>query len=100
MNEQDVISVQALRERLAQGLPTTVIDVRWVPVDTIPGAIHVPLTELEDAPPAFDPDHVLVVFCQHGRGASEYAQEVLREHGYPHVLRLEGGLDAWRAASS
>jgi thiosulfate sulfurtransferase len=94
----DVISVEELRARLAAGLPTVLIDVRLGKVGTIPGAVSVPVTDLEDAPREWDRDALLVVFCQHGRGASEYAQEVLRDQGYPHVVRLLGGVDAWIAA--
>ncbi|MGC8488107.1 MAG: rhodanese-like domain-containing protein [Clostridia bacterium] len=42
----------------------------------------------------------MVVFCQHGHGASEYAQEVLREQGNRRVVRLAGGVDAWMASEA
>lgn len=93
----DVITVEALKRRLQAGLPTVLIDVRLGKTGSIPGAVSVPVTDLEDDPQEWDRDALLVVFCQHGRGASEYAQEVLREQGYPHVARLEGGVDAWLA---
>jgi rhodanese-related sulfurtransferase len=95
----DVITVDGLKRRLNRGLPTVLIDVRWPSGDTIPGAIRVPVTDLEDEPRTFDRESLLVVFCQHGGGASQYAQEVLRDQGYPHVVRLEGGMDAWQSAT-
>jgi thiosulfate sulfurtransferase len=96
--DADVISVEELKARLKAGLPTVLIDVRLGKVGTIPGAVAVPVTDLEDAPREWDRAALLVVFCQHGRGASEYAQEVLREQGYTNVVRLAGGVDAWIAA--
>jgi thiosulfate sulfurtransferase len=89
--------VAALRERLEAGRPTILIDVRLAPAPSIPGAVHVPVTDLEDEPRVFDRESLLVVFCQHGRGASDYAREVLQEQGYRHVVALAGGLDAWWA---
>jgi thiosulfate sulfurtransferase len=94
-SDRAVITVAELLARQRSGAPTVLVDVRLGKVGEIPGAVPVPVTDLEDDPPAFDPDALLVVFCQHGRGASEYAQEVLREQGYRHVVRLEGGADAW-----
>lgn len=92
---QDVITVDELRERMRAGSPMVLIDVRLAKVGTIPGALQVPVTDLEDEPREYPRDALLVVFCQHGHGASEYAQEVLREQGNPHVVRLAGGVDAW-----
>ncbi len=94
----DVISVGELKERLQQGAPTVLIDVRLAKVGTIPGALQVPVTDLEDEPREYPSDALLVVFCQHGHGASEYAQEVLREQGHRNVSRLAGGVDAWLLA--
>lgn len=91
----DAITVEALKARLAAGVPTVLIDVRLGKVGTIPGALQIPVTDLEDEPRAYPKDALLVVFCQHGHGASEYAQEVLREQGQPNVVRLVGGVDAW-----
>ncbi len=89
------ITVPELVERLERGEPTVLIDVRFGKVGDVPGAIAVPVTDLEDDPRDWDRGALLVVFCQHGHGASEYAQEVLREQGYDRVVRLTGGVDAW-----
>jgi rhodanese-related sulfurtransferase len=89
------ITVAELKERLREGSPTVLIDVRLAKVGTIPGAVHVPVTDLEDEPREFDRESLLVVFCQHGKGASDYAREVLLEQGYTQVACLAGGMDAW-----
>lgn len=96
----DVISVDDLKARLHAGAPTVLIDVRLAKVGTIPGALQVPVTDLEDDPRSYPDDALLVVFCQHGHGASEYAQEVLREQGNRRVVRLAGGVDAWMASEA
>lgn len=91
----ETISVADLVARLQAGQPTVLIDIRLAKTGTIPGAVQMPVTDLEDEPRDWDREALLVVFCQHGHGASEYAQEVLNEQGYPNVVRLEGGVDAW-----
>lgn len=93
--DDGVITVEDLEARQRAGEPTVLIDVRFGKVGEIPGALAVPVTDLEDDPREFDRHALLVVFCQHGKGASEYAQEVLREQGYQRVVRLAGGADAW-----
>ena len=80
-----------------QGLPVVVIDVRFDQIGTIPGSVHVPVTDLEDKEWDWEKTTKLVVCCQYGRGASEYAAEVLEEQGYKEVYKLKGGLDAWIA---
>lgn len=73
------------------------IDVRFSPVGKIPGAVHVPVTDLEDKEWHWDNEGPIVVYCQYGRGASDYAAEVLEEQGYSRVRTLSGGLDAFVA---
>jgi len=70
---------------------------------TIPGSVHVPRGFLEwYADPTLpvhrselSPDKTLVVFCAAG-GRSLLAARTLKEMGYPKVLSLEGGFNAWR----
>ncbi len=70
---------------------------------TIPGSVHVPRGLLEwFADPTLPvhrselaPDKTLVVFCAAG-GRSILAAKTLREMGYPRVVNLEGGFNAWR----
>ncbi len=70
---------------------------------TIPGSVHVPRGLLEwFADPTLPvhkselaPDKTLVVFCAAG-GRSILAAKTLKEMGYPRVVNLEGGFNAWR----
>ena len=91
------ISVEELRLRLDRDEPLALVDVRtrrerawarlpdhaWIPVDEIPRR----LAEL-------DPQRVTVVYCHHG-GRSARVAHFLRERGFPSVLNLHGGIDAW-----
>ncbi len=89
------ISAETLYHHLRAGVRLTLIDVRWSQLGEIPGAVHVPVIDLEDIPRPWPQDEDLVVFCQQGRGVGDYAAEVLEEQGYTRVLVLEGGLDAY-----
>lgn len=84
-----------LLERLAQDNPPLVVDVRIGQIGQIPGAVHVPVLDLEDKPQDWDASRDIVVFCQFGKGASEYAAEVLEEQGFERVYKLVGGMDGW-----
>ena len=92
---KDYISAAHLAERLAKTNPPLLLDVRIGQIGQIPGAKHVPVLDLEDYPGQWDRDSEIVVFCQFGKGASEYAAEVLHEQGYHRVLKLVGGMDGW-----
>ncbi len=93
------ITAQELRERLssrnADIHPITIIDVRLAQIGKIPGARHVPVTDLEDKEWDWDAESELVVYCQFGKGGSDYAAEVLEEQGYQKVYKLVGGMDSW-----
>lgn len=91
------IEAEQLVRRLQGSDPPLVVDVRIGQVGEIPGAIHVPVLDLEDHPHQWDRHRDIVVFCQFGKGASEYAAEVLEEQGYARVFKLVGGMDGWNA---
>ncbi|MCY0879194.1 MAG: rhodanese-like domain-containing protein [Firmicutes bacterium] len=80
---------------LQSASPPLVVDVRVGQIGQIPGAVHVPVLDLEDNPVNWDRERDIVVFCQFGKGASEYAAEVLEEQGFTKVFKLRGGMDAW-----
>jgi rhodanese-related sulfurtransferase/DNA-binding transcriptional ArsR family regulator len=94
------VTREELAERMRDGL-VTVIDVR--PADEfalghLPGALNVPLAELEMRLPGVVPDREVVAYC---RGPwcvlSFEAVAELRARGY-RARRLEDGLPEWKAA--
>ncbi|SDH83138.1 Glyoxylase, beta-lactamase superfamily II [Actinokineospora alba] len=64
---------------------------------TIPGALHVPLTELLKRLDELDPAEPTVVYCA-GGFRSSVAASVLRANGFTDVADLAGGYNAWRDA--
>jgi rhodanese-related sulfurtransferase/DNA-binding transcriptional ArsR family regulator len=89
-----------LMDRLRDGV-VTVLDVR--PQDEfalghLPGAINVPLAELEKRLSKFDPGHEIVAYCRGPYCVLSYeAVAQLRARGFK-VRRLEDGYPEWRAA--
>ena len=99
-DSMEPVTREELMERMRDGL-VTVLDVR--PRDEfamghIPGALSVPLGELESRLADFDLDREIVAYC---RGAycvmSFEAVATLRARGFE-VRRLEDGMPEWRAA--
>lgn len=85
----------AMRER---DEPVQIVDVRSpgeYAVGHVPGAINVPLEQIEARRADLDARH-LVLVCKSGRRAS-IACGNLADHA-PGVSVLEGGTDGWRAA--
>lgn len=73
------------------------LDVRqpWeVQKASIPGATHIPLTNLIDHTDELDKKAKIIVYCHHGV-RSMNACFFLRELGFEDVLSLCGGVDAW-----
>ena len=94
------VSRKELVERLKAGI-VTVVDVR--PEDEfalghLPGAINIPLRELEKRLADLDPEQEIVAYCRGPYCVLSYeAVAVLRARGFK-VRRLEDGLPEWRAA--
>jgi len=99
-DEMEPVSRDELLARMRDGL-VTVLDVR--PADEyatghLPGAVNVPLGELEQRLSDLDPEQEIVAYC---RGPwcvlSFEAVATLRARGFK-VRRLEDGWPEWRAA--
>jgi len=94
------VSRPELMNRLKAGL-VTVLDVR--PEDEfalghLPGAVNIPLGELEKRLADLDPNQEIVAYCRGPYCVLSYeAVAVLRARGF-NIRRLEDGLPEWRAA--
>ena len=60
----------------------------------LPGAIHIPMVELFSRISELKPQLPILVYCLCGM-RSKAACQVLRGHGFRHVIRLRGGIRAW-----
>jgi adenylyltransferase/sulfurtransferase len=93
------INVRQLAGRLADGQPVYLLDVRQPQehdVAKLPHSHLIPLDDLINRTTEIRPpdDALLVVYCHHGiRSLSGAA--ILEQHGFPNVVSLAGGIDAW-----
>jgi rhodanese-related sulfurtransferase/DNA-binding transcriptional ArsR family regulator len=96
----EAVSREELMERARTGT-VTVLDVR--PDDEfalghLPGALNVPLRELEARLGEMNPEHEIVAYCRGPYCVLSYeAVAQLRAHGFK-ARRLQDGLPEWRAA--
>jgi ArsR family transcriptional regulator len=94
------VTCEDLIARMKDGL-VTVLDVRptdEASVARLPGAINVPLAELEARLGEFDPDLEIVAYCRGPWCVLAFeAVAKLRKRGFK-ARRLAGGLPQWRAA--
>ena len=61
----------------------------------IPGAVHVPLSDIGDRIKKLKKDKELVVYCQNGN-RSIWAIKRLMGMGYKNLFNLRGGYRAWK----
>ncbi len=61
----------------------------------IPGAVHVPLTDIGEKVKKLKKEKELVVYCQNGN-RSIWAIKRLMGMGYKNLYNLKGGYNAWK----
>lgn len=94
------VSRAELRARLAAGKAVVIVDVRSAEefeAGHIPGAVHVPVADIEADPTRLPLDRPLVTACGKGGGRSEGAAAALAAAGAVDVGFLEGGTFGWLA---
>lgn len=80
----------------------TLLDVRqdWEYEEMhIPGALHIPLPELDDRVDELDPAKPTIVYCLSG-GRSSSAAAMLKGKDFEEVYNLMGGVNAWEGAAA
>jgi len=92
------ISVEKAYE-LIEGNPEEIIllDVRTegeYNAEYIPGAINIPLSDLENRIDELDSSKAIIVYCKSG-SRSRTASETLAQRGFI-VYNMEGGINAWK----
>ena len=96
------ITASELKQKLDKNEPVTIIDLRhsldFLPDPyTIPGAIRIPLEELEKRQDEIPPNREVVLYCTCPNEASSAITAVkLRQIGISGVRPLQGGFHAWR----
>jgi rhodanese-related sulfurtransferase len=98
------IDVSQLYELMDQGVAPLIVDVRsptalGLDPRRIPGAMHIPLLEVEQYVRDLPRDREIVAYCTCPNEASAaQVAKLLMNHGFKKVRPLHGGLDAWVAA--
>jgi rhodanese-related sulfurtransferase len=86
-----------LQSRLGTPEAPLVVDLR-VPVEFgvahIPGAINIPLAELETRLDEIRNDNGVLIYCING-SRTRQAEPILYEHGIDNIHHLEGSFYAW-----
>lgn len=94
------ISNDELNQKLASGANVIVIDVRE-PAEyafaRIPGAISIPLGQLEGKAGQLDPNQEYAVICRTGN-RSDMACRILTEKGFSKVKNVIPGMSEWQGA--
>lgn len=63
----------------------------------IPGAHHIELIHLENTYQQLPHDQSIALVCRSGQRAS-LAASLLKKHGFPSVINVRGGMQAWKQA--
>ncbi len=96
------VDVQETRNALQTDDDAQIVDVRepseWAATGVVPGALLIPLGELEQkAPSRLARDRQVYVICNSGN-RSRTASEILIKLDYRQVFNVAGGIQAWLEA--
>ena len=91
------IDVHQVKDRLAQGTPVVLLDVREpaeIEVACLPGSVKIPLGELPTRISELDPSAETIIHCKSG-GRSAKALQLLLDSGFTKACHVQGGINAW-----
>lgn len=90
-------TVRQLKERLDQGEPPVLLDVReaWEMARCqLPGTTWIPMGQIVARIHELDKARETVVVCHHGVRSWQVAK-YLEQAGFENVINMSGGIDAW-----
>lgn len=96
-NYDDVLELQKLYEKVDEQEDTTILDVREqaeYAFNHIPGALNIPLGELEDCMNELNRDEMVYVICRTGNRSSLAAQK-LTQSGFRLIKNVVPGMSEW-----
>src|SRR4026208_1051110 len=91
------ISPHELKQRMHEGEPSELIDVREpceYEIARIEGAKLIPLGKIAQRLADLEREQPIVVHCHSGKRSAQ-AVRLLQQRGFANVYNLEGGIDAW-----
>lgn len=91
------ITPRELADRLAGAAKPTVLDVREpeeIAIAALPGAVTIPMGEIQRRHGELPRDAEIVVLCHHGMRSAHVAS-FLEAQGFTRIVNLRGGIDAW-----
>lgn len=93
------ITVEELRQSLAQSPQQFFIIDLMSKEDYagrhIPGAVNIPIGELESRASEIPRDKTVVAVCEHGLMKSTIGLQRLQQLGFPNAVKLTGGNEGW-----
>jgi rhodanese-related sulfurtransferase len=99
LHDPDVaeMSVQEINERIAAGENITLVDVREpaeLDISQIKGALHIPMSQLDQRQAEIPRDQPVVVFCRSGVRSLRAIKD-LQAADYTNLSNMLGGINAW-----
>ncbi|MGB5210358.1 MAG: rhodanese-like domain-containing protein [Gammaproteobacteria bacterium] len=91
------ISPTDLESLLSGALQPVILDIRepWeLALASLPMTLNIPMGQLPDRLSELDGERDIVVMCHHGN-RSRQVVKFLEQSGFPRVINLCGGIDAW-----
>jgi adenylyltransferase/sulfurtransferase len=90
------LAPKELKRRMDAGEQTYILDVRetWEHKTAQIGGKLIPMNEIPIRITEIDREREIIVHCHHGVRSQRVA-EFLKQSGFPHVVNLAGGIDAW-----
>lgn len=91
------LTPKQVQQRLRDGLPLTIIDVReaWeLAICRLEGALHIPMDDIPDALERIPREGEVVIMCHSGMRSAQVAFWLTMQ-GFTNVYNMAGGIDRW-----